>query len=105
MSPLRDGTQFVAFDGVRSVPSNALPCVIALLRALDISAIVSVRPSEMGEMVEQDAPSKCHVGALFTDLILTVTAKCDLTSMPYLMTRTWLEILIVFILKVSDAAL
>lgn len=97
--PSREGTQFVAFDGVGIVPANAIPCLFALLRVVDSPVTMDIRPSDMGQIVESDPATRCPVGSIFADVILSVTAA-DMSSMQYHMARIWIEILIAFILKV-----
>ena len=41
-----------------------------------------------------------HQRVIFTDLVIAVVTNLKLSEMPYLMARAWLEMLIVFILKV-----
>ena len=92
----------VQFDGLQPIPLASQPCVVALLRAIDCPKYLELRPSAMGMSDDADTPSMCSVGTIFTDLLMTVVTNLKISEMPYLMARTWLEMLIVFILKVCS---
>lgn len=92
----------VKFDGVNATPPISQPCLSALLRALDSSVTLTIRPSAMGVANEADVSSTAPVGSLFVDIILDVVTKLKLSDMTYLMARAWLEMLIIIILKARD---
>jgi len=94
----------VQFDGLQPTPLTSQPCVTALLRAMDCSKLLELRPSALGIHNDVDTPSPCLVGTIFADLVMTVVTNLKFSEMPYLMARAWLEMLIVFILKVFSFA-
>jgi hypothetical protein len=90
----------VQFDGLQPIPLASQPCVTALLRAIDCPKCLELRPSALGIYDDADTPSTCSVGTIFTDLLMSVVTNLKISEMPYLMARSWLEMLIIFILKV-----
>ncbi|KZO98231.1 hypothetical protein CALVIDRAFT_36906 [Calocera viscosa TUFC12733] len=97
-----DGTCHVAPGPVSlpDPPEQGLSCLAATKRVLDASTKLNVSPSMLGVNSVPDTLVPCHVGALLVDLVLIVLrATPDLTSMSHLALRSWLECLIIIILK------
>jgi hypothetical protein len=95
-----NGTVHVSFDTIQAIPTISLPCVNGLLRVMDGPVILDLLPSAMGVVLPSETSSSTRVGGVFADIVLAVINTLNISKMPYVMTRTWLEILIVFILKV-----
>ncbi|KZT61428.1 hypothetical protein CALCODRAFT_9999 [Calocera cornea HHB12733] len=97
-----DGTCHVA-PGPVSVPEppeQGLACLAATKRVLDASTKISVSPSILGVNLPPDAAVPCLIGAPLVDLVLIVLrATQDLATMSHLVLRSWLESLIIIILK------
>lgn len=96
-------TMAVRFDGLQATPSISQPCLSALLRAIDCGTTLGIRPSAMGIPSETDTPTPCIVGALFVDITLYVVTKVKLSDTTYLMARSWLEMLVIIVLKVLSS--
>jgi hypothetical protein len=67
---------------------------------MDGPVTLDLFPSAMGVSLPSEVASSTRVGGIFADMVLAVVNTLDISKMPYTMARTWLETLIVFILKV-----
>jgi hypothetical protein len=94
------GTVHVSFGTIKAIPSLSASCVNSILRVMDGPVTLDLIPSAMGVSLPSETSSSTRVGGVFADIVLTVINTLDISSMPYTMARTWLEILIIFILKV-----
>lgn len=93
-------TYRVDFDDIKEISPSSYTCFYSLMRALDTSVQCELPPGCM-----RDDPDTTIVpgtlGSLFVDIILKITEAVDISMLPYLVSRSILESLVIIILKAS----
>ncbi|KAF8326124.1 uncharacterized protein EI90DRAFT_3071593 [Cantharellus anzutake] len=94
-----NGTVHIHLGSITSIPPTAYPCISSLKRAIDGPGMVDLAPSAMGFKTVTEANAPCLAGSVFDDIVIAVITSIDVVQLPYLVARSWLEIVVIIILK------
>ncbi|KAF8328909.1 uncharacterized protein EI90DRAFT_3063988 [Cantharellus anzutake] len=94
-----NGTVHIHLGSITSIPPTAYPCISSLKRAIDGPGMVDLAPSAMGFKTVPEANAPCLAGSVFDDIVIAVITSIDVVQLPYLVARSWLEIVVIIILK------
>ncbi|KAG8969663.1 hypothetical protein FRC03_001535 [Tulasnella sp. 419] len=97
--PNFNGTHFVRFGRMKSIPKSSQICLRNMVRAMDASTPALLLPAAMGVLGDVDSPSPNPIGAIFIDLVLSLLGSADFRRLPYSVARALLDALITTVYK------